>query len=161
LLLSFTLALVATIALADRRALCVGTQETTHEMESRWDMATYSLRRSFSCPVELALEILGGKWKTVILAHLKERSLRYAELRALIPALTDKVLTERLRDLEALDLVVRHKHGGRGAPSRYELTRRGRTLGPVLQGLYDWGEHIADEVGATIEGGVRQSVVSA
>src|SRR5215510_6232672 len=106
-------------------------------------MATYSLRRKFSCPVELALEVLGGKWKTVILAHLKERSLRYAELRLLIPSLSDKMLTERLKDLEELGLVVRHKRGGRGSPSRYELTRRGRTLSPVLQGLYDWGEHIA------------------
>jgi len=114
-------------------------------------MATYSLHRKFSCPVELALEVLNGKWKTVILAHLKQGSLRYAELRLLIPSLSDKMLTERLRDLEEFGLILRHKHGGRGAPSRYELTRRGRSLGPVLQGLYDWGESIADEVGATIE----------
>ncbi len=114
-------------------------------------MATHSLRRRFSCPVELALEILSGKWKTVILAYLKERPLHYAELRVLIPALSDKVLTDRLRDLEALGLVVRHKHGGRGARSRYELTARGRTLRPVLQRLYDWGGQVADEVGATIE----------
>jgi DNA-binding HxlR family transcriptional regulator len=111
----------------------------------------HSLRRKFSCPVELALEILGGKWKTVILSHLKQRSLRYAELRALIPALTDKMLTQRLQDLEELDLVVRHKSGGRGARSRYELTARGKSLRPVLQGLYDWGDRIAGEVGATIE----------
>src|SRR5262245_16216452 len=114
-------------------------------------MATYTLRRQFSCPVELALEVLSGKWKTVILAHLKERSLRYAELRLLIPSLSDKVLTERLRDLEELGLVVRHKQGGRGAPSLYELTGRGKSLGPVLQGLYDWGARIAPEVGATVE----------
>ena len=116
-------------------------------------MATYTLRRQFSCPVDLALEVLSGKWKTVILAHLKERSLRYAELRLLIPSLSDKVLTERLRDLEELGLVVRYKQGGRGAPSLYELSRRGRTLSPVLQGLYDWGERIADEVGAKIDTG--------
>src|SRR5215510_16615766 len=102
----------------------------------------HSLRRRFSCPVELALEILNGKWKTVILAHLKQGSLHYSELRALIPILSDKLLTERLRDLEELGLVVRHKSGGRGAPSRYELTARGRSLGPVLQALYDWGDRI-------------------
>jgi DNA-binding HxlR family transcriptional regulator len=114
-------------------------------------MATYSLHRKFTCPVELALEVLNGKWKTVILAHLKQGSLRYGELRFLIPSLSDKVLSERLRDLEDLGLIVRHKGGGRGSPSRYALTRRGRTLSPVLQGLYDWGESIAGEVGATIE----------
>src|SRR5262245_2479824 len=111
----------------------------------------HSLHRRFSCPVELALEILGGKWKTVILAYLKQGSLHYAELRALIPRMSDKVLTERLRDLEELGLVVRHKSGGRGAPSLYELTGRGESLGPVLQGLYDWGARIAPEVGATVE----------
>jgi len=108
------------------------------------------LRRTFSCPVELALEVLGGKWKTVILSYLKERSMRYAELRAQLPALSDKMLTQRLRDLEALGLVVRHKRGGRGAESRYELTARGRSLSPVLQGLYEWGTQLAPEVGAVI-----------
>lgn len=111
----------------------------------------YSLERTFSCPVELALEVLAGKWKTVILAHLKQRPLRYAELRALIPSLSDKMLTQRLRDLDELGLVVRHKDGGRGARSRYELTARGRSLRPVLEGLHAWGRGLAAEVGATFE----------
>jgi DNA-binding HxlR family transcriptional regulator len=111
----------------------------------------HSLRRKFSCPLELSLEILGGKWKTVILAYLKEGPLHYAELRALIPTLTDKMLTQRLRDLDELGLVTRHKRGGRGAPSRYELSLRGDSLRPILQGLYDWGEEIAPHVGATID----------
>jgi DNA-binding HxlR family transcriptional regulator len=109
-----------------------------------------SLRRQFSCPVELALEVLGGKWKTVILAHLKQAPLRYGELRARVPALSDKVLGQRLRELEGSGLVVRHKKGGRGAPSRYELSARGRSLAPVLQGLHDWGERVSGEVGATV-----------
>lgn len=109
-----------------------------------------TLRRSFSCPVELALEILGGKWKTVLLAHLKAGPLRYGELRQLTPALADKVLTQRLADLERLGLVVRHKRGGRGAPSTYELSERGRSLAPVLQSLYDWGQGHAASLGATI-----------
>jgi DNA-binding HxlR family transcriptional regulator len=111
----------------------------------------HSLRRRFSCPVELALEILDGKWKPVILAHLKQRPLRYAELRALIPALSDKMLAQRLRDLEELGLVVRHKRGGRGAPSLYELTARSDSLRPALQALHDWGAQIAGEVGAIVE----------
>src|SRR5215813_14684129 len=90
---------------------------TLGSVSKRKPMATYSLRRKFSCPVELALEILNGKWKTVILAHLKERSLGYAELRARIPSLTDKMLSQRLKDLEELALIVRYKNGGRGARS--------------------------------------------
>jgi DNA-binding HxlR family transcriptional regulator len=110
-----------------------------------------SVQRKFSCPVELTLEIVSGKWKPVILAHLKQGSLHYSELRALIPALSDKVLTQRLRDLEELGLVLRHKRGARGSRSRYELTARGNSLRPVLKALYDWGELIAPDVGALIE----------
>ncbi|MEJ7598848.1 MAG: helix-turn-helix domain-containing protein [Kofleriaceae bacterium] len=108
-------------------------------------------RRTFSCPVELTLDVLGGKWKSVILAHLKTAPLRYGELRRLVPRLSDKVLVERLADLEQLGLVTRAKRGRRGAPSTYRLTRRGATLGPALQALYDWGERMAPELGAIIE----------
>src|SRR4051812_21384581 len=109
-----------------------------------------TLRRSFACPVELAVEMVGGKWKVVILAHLKERPLRYAELRDRLPTVSEKMLVQRLRGLEQLGLIVRHKSGGRGASSRYELTPRGESLKPALQALYDWGESIAADVGATI-----------
>jgi DNA-binding HxlR family transcriptional regulator len=112
-------------------------------------MAT--LQRKFGCGVELALEILGGKWKLVILAKLKQGALRYAELRASIPTLSDKVLTQRLNDLAELGLVIRHKRGGRGAPSSYQLTARALSLAPALDALYAWGEQIAKEVGALIE----------
>jgi DNA-binding HxlR family transcriptional regulator len=109
------------------------------------------LRRPFSCGVELALAVVGGKWKPVILAHLKEGALRYGELRARIPALSDKMLTQRLRELEALGLVQRRKTAARGAPSRYTLTPRARSLRPALTALNDWGELVARDVGATIE----------
>lgn len=110
----------------------------------------YSLQRQFSCSVELAIEILSGKWKPVILAHLKQGPLRYAELRARIPALSDKMLGQRLKDLEQLGLVIREKHGGRGSVSRYELSARGHSLRPVLQALHDWGELVAPQVGAVV-----------
>jgi DNA-binding HxlR family transcriptional regulator len=110
----------------------------------------HSLRRKFSCHVELALEIVNGKWKPVILAHLKQGPLRYSELRTLIPALSDKMLTQRLKDLEELGLVVRDKRGGRGARSQYELSPRGATLREVLQALHDWGELVATDVGAIV-----------
>jgi DNA-binding HxlR family transcriptional regulator len=110
-----------------------------------------TLQRKFSCGVELALEILGGKWKPVILAKLKGGTLRYAEIRARIPALSDKILTQRLHDLEELGLVVRQKRGGRGAPSSYQLTARAASLAPALEALYAWGEKIAKDVGAVIE----------
>jgi DNA-binding HxlR family transcriptional regulator len=109
------------------------------------------MERKFSCGVELALHVIGGKWKAVILAHLKQGTLRYGELRARIPALSDKMLTQRLSDLEALGLVARRKSGGRGSPSSYELTARAKSLRPALEALNAWGQRIAGEVGVKIE----------
>jgi DNA-binding HxlR family transcriptional regulator len=108
------------------------------------------LRARYDCPVELALELLGGKWKPVILARLKERPCRYGELRRLIPTLSDKVLTERLRDLEAQGLVERAPGEG-GVLAVYRLTPRGETLRPVLQALYEWGGEVASELGVRVE----------
>jgi len=112
---------------------------------------TRKLKRTFSCGVELTLEIVGGKWKPVILAHLKQGALRYGELRARIPNLSDKMLTQRLKDLEEAGLVRRRKAGGRGAPSSYELTGRAQSLRPALEAMNDWGQRIAIEVGAKVQ----------
>ena len=112
---------------------------------------TRKLKRKFSCGVELSLAIIGGKWKPVILAHLKQGALRYGELRARIPALSDKMLTQRLAELEQSGLVRRRKSGGRGARSSYELTTRAYSLRPALQALNDWGERVAGEFGAKVE----------
>lgn len=110
-----------------------------------------SLNRRFYCGVELTLEILQGKWKPVILAHLKEGPMRYGELRAAIPRLSDKMLSERLRDLEEQGLVFRFKVGRRGSPATYRLTRRADSLRPLLGALNDWGFQVAPEVGAIVE----------
>jgi DNA-binding HxlR family transcriptional regulator len=109
------------------------------------------LNRRFYCGVELALEILQGKWKPVILAHLKESPMRYGQLRAAIPRLSDKMLSQRLRDLEEQGLVSRAKTGSRGSPSIYRLTRRADSLRPLLGALNDWGIQAAPEVGAVVE----------
>jgi DNA-binding HxlR family transcriptional regulator len=92
----------------------------------------------------LSAILLGGKWKTVILARLKERPLRYGELRRLIPRLSDKVLTERLAQLQQQGLIMRTEAGG--AAGRYRLTGEGERLRPLLQQLYDWGQTQAAEL---------------
>jgi DNA-binding HxlR family transcriptional regulator len=103
------------------------------------------LAKSFGCPVELSLVLLAGKWKPVILARLKERPYRYGELRKLIPSLSTKMLTERLRDLEVQGLVERR--GIAGKPHAvYRLTARAESLKPLLQALYDWGTEAAAEL---------------
>jgi DNA-binding HxlR family transcriptional regulator len=106
------------------------------------------LPKTFGCPTELALELLGGKWKTVILARLKEGPQRYGELRKSIPRLSDKMLTQCLQGLQDRGLVTRAPAGGTTA--RYKLTSTGQSLRPVLQQLYDWGETQVDRLGVKI-----------
>jgi DNA-binding HxlR family transcriptional regulator len=106
------------------------------------------LARSFGCPTELALELLGGKWKTVILARLKDGPLRYGELRRRIPRLSDKMLTQSLQGLQERGLVARDATPD--ATARYRLTPAGRSLRPLLQQLYDWGDAQVERLGVTI-----------
>jgi DNA-binding HxlR family transcriptional regulator len=111
---------------------------------------TSAARAPYNCPVELALDQLGGKWKAVLLAHLKQGALRYSQLRRLVPKLSDKILTQRLRELEASGLVARRRDP-RSRQVEYSLSPRGRSLGPVLQSLYDWGQRVAGETGVVIQ----------
>ena len=103
----------------------------------------------FHCPTEFTLAVLDGKWKTVILSYLKERSFRYADLRKLVPRLSDKVLTERLRDLTRSGLVVRQETAGSRIIS-YALTEKGRSLGVLLQHLYLWGVENSSSFGVRV-----------
>jgi DNA-binding HxlR family transcriptional regulator len=110
---------------------------------------TRPLAAEFNCPTEFALAVLGGKWKTIILAYLSERPCHYGELRQLLPGLSDKVLTERLKDLQRSGLVTRDTRSIR-ARSPYVLTPRGATLRPVLTHLYTWGSKHAVSFGVDV-----------
>jgi DNA-binding HxlR family transcriptional regulator len=101
----------------------------------------------YHCPVELALDVIGGKWRAVILAHLKEKPHHYGELRRKVPDISEKMLAQRLRELQEAGLVSRTE-----VPPRveYSLTDEGRTLGPPLQALYDWGLQRAARTGEVI-----------
>ncbi len=93
----------------------------------------------FECPVEAALDIIGGKWKPVILLNLVEDTCRFNELRRLMPNITQRMLTHQLRELEADGMVHRKVYPQVPPKVEYSLTERGRTLTPVLFALRDWG----------------------
>jgi DNA-binding HxlR family transcriptional regulator len=95
--------------------------------------------RHYECPTEFAMDVLGGKWKTVIMAYLGERPMRYSELHTLMPKLSEKVLTDRLRDLVTADLIIRRKSATVNGVELYTLTERGESLTPILTRLYAWG----------------------
>src|SRR5215469_12539659 len=103
----------------------------------------------FHCPTEFTLAVLDGKWKTVILCYLKQRPFRYAELRKLVPRLSDKVLSERLRDLTKSGLVMRQKTAG-SPTTTYTLTEKGRSLSVLLQHLYSWGVENSTSFGVRV-----------
>jgi len=96
------------------------------------------------------VDVLSGKWKTVILAYLHVRPMRYSELRALLPTLSDKVLTDRLRDVVSAGLVVRRKSTTAARAELYALSERGESLGTVLSGLYAWGNRHAKTFGVHV-----------
>ena len=92
-----------------------------------------------NCPVEATLELIGGKYKALILWHLSDSKLRFSELRKLIHSDTPKMLTQQLRELEADDLVHREVFAVVPPKVEYSLTEQGRSLMPILAAMRDWG----------------------
>ncbi len=92
------------------------------------------------CPVEAALDVIGGKWKVVILFRLFDGTKRFNELRRLHPNITQRMLTNQLRELERDGLVHREVYAQVPPKVEYSLTPDGRTLKPVLAALEQWGE---------------------
>jgi DNA-binding HxlR family transcriptional regulator len=91
------------------------------------------------CHVKTAIDVIGGKWKPIILYALKQASLRFGELRRQVPGSTHKVLTEQLRQLEADGIIERNTIPGSPPGTEYTLSSYGETLRPVLQALAEWG----------------------
>ena len=98
--------------------------------------------RSDRCPVEITLTLIGGKWKPLILWHLKGNVRRFSELRRLIPGITQKMLTQQLRELERDGLIDRQVYPQVPPKVEYSLSTHGETLVPVLESMCQWGiEH--------------------
>ncbi|SHH98321.1 winged helix-turn-helix transcriptional regulator [Clostridium grantii] len=97
-------------------------------------------KRNYHCHVELTLDIIGGKWKPVILFYIgKNGVIRYGELKKEIPNINERMLTRQLRELESDQLI--HREVYREVPPKveYSLTSMGETLTPILNQLGSWG----------------------
>ena len=92
------------------------------------------------CPVEAALERIGGKWKGVALYHLLDGPLRYNELKRQVGNVTQRMLTKQLRELESDGLISRKVFPVVPPHVEYSLTKRGQTLRPILLALREWGQ---------------------
>jgi DNA-binding HxlR family transcriptional regulator len=105
---------------------------------------------NYRCPVEVTLEVIGGKWKAVILWHLSFKTLRFSQLQRRLSGVTQKMLTQQLRELERDQLVHRQVFAEVPPRVEYSLTSVGRTLEPLLQQMRDWGnQHLLRAPGET------------
>lgn len=94
----------------------------------------------FTCPVEATIQLIGGKYKAVILWHLMNQTLRYSELHRLMPRATDKMLAQQLRELEGDGLIDRKVYPVVPPKTEYSLTAFGKSLAPILDEMCNWGE---------------------
>ena len=91
------------------------------------------------CPVETTLKLIGGKYKTLIVWNLFDKTLRFSEIQRAVPRATAKMLTQQLRELERDGLIIRHVYPVVPPKVEYSLTERGQSLRPVLQAIFTWG----------------------
>jgi DNA-binding HxlR family transcriptional regulator len=98
------------------------------------------VERVSECPVTTAIAVIAGKWKPTILCEIREGARRFSDLRRDIPGISEKVLSQHLRDLEADGIVSRREfHEGAVLATEYGFTDYGRTLIPALNALATWG----------------------
>lgn len=107
--------------------------------------------KDYPCTVSLTMDLIGGKWKAVILYHLIQGSKRFNELRKDIPSVTEMTLSLQLKQLEKDGLLERKVYGEK-PPIRvtYELTDLGKSLIPVLNAITDWGNEVVFNHGAFV-----------
>ncbi|MFY0714435.1 winged helix-turn-helix transcriptional regulator [Seonamhaeicola sp. NFXS20] len=96
--------------------------------------------KEYPCCASLTMGLIGGKWKTVIIFHLIDKTLRYNELRKEMPTVTERTLSLQLKNLEEDGIIKRKVYTSRPPLKvEYSLTDFGKTLIPVVQAIADWG----------------------
>lgn len=108
--------------------------------------------KSYPCTVSLTMDLMGGKWKAVILYHLKDVPKRYNELRKEMPAITEMTLSLQLKKLEKDGLVTKRSYGDKPPiMTIYSLSDLGKSLLPVLEAITKWGNEVVSENGEFIK----------
>jgi DNA-binding HxlR family transcriptional regulator len=97
-------------------------------------------KKAVACSVETAIEIIGGRWKVLILQELFAGTRRFSELHRALPGISHRTLTQQLRELEAHGIIRRKIHRQVPPKVEYSLTPLGDTLRPVIAVMHDWAE---------------------
>lgn len=103
--------------------------------------------------VEVTLEVIGGKWKPMILWHLIQGTKRFSEVRRLMPQVTQQMLTAHLRELEGHGVVHRKVYAEVPPKVEYSATALGKSLEPILGLMHEWGEHFVGAQAGRPDGG--------
>lgn len=103
-------------------------------------METIKRANKITCPAEMTLRVIGGRWKVPILYHLFGQTRRFSELKRSMPGVTQKMLTQQLREMEADGLLNRKVYAEVPPRVEYSLTSLGESLKPVVDSMCRWGK---------------------
>ena len=120
-----------------------------------------SAKREIACPTGAALAVIGGKWKIIILCRLHNDVSRFNELRRQIPGISQRMLTQHLWELERDGVICRLSYPDGPPRVEYQLTEFGRTLTPVLDTLYQWGQQYQKRLQMRAMAGKRAKALQA
>ena len=113
--------------------------------------------RTFHCALDITMAFVGGKWKAVVLWYIRDRPMRFGELKRQIPEITEKMLSLQLKRLESDGLVARKAFAEVPPRVEYSLTQEGKTLRPVLKALALWGRKKGAKDGTMVRQGPKKS----
>jgi DNA-binding HxlR family transcriptional regulator len=111
-------------------------------------MPRRKLDQAYGCPIEVALDVIGGKWKGMVLHRLLQGTARFNELRRAVPGATQRMLTLQLRELERDGVISRTVYPEVPPRVEYRLTEFGHSLAPILQMMESWGVRYREEIHA-------------
>lgn len=106
---------------------------------------------TFHCAMDITMHFIGGKWKTVVLWYLRNKTLRFGELKKQIPDITEKMLSIQLKSLEDDGLVQREVFKEVPLRVEYSMTEFGKSLIPVLEAVAKWGRLLGETKGTLLE----------
>lgn len=98
-----------------------------------------------NCPMRSTLQIIGGKWKPLILQQVNGKTRRFGELQRVIPEITKQMLTKNLRELESNSIIYREVYAEVPPKVEYSLTKKGESLIPILESMEKWGTEQLNE----------------
>lgn len=107
--------------------------------------------QNYHCALDITMDYIGGKWKTVVLWYLRNKTLRFGELKKQIPDMTEKMLSIQLKKLEEDGLVKREVYAEVPLRVEYSLTDFGKTLVPVVEAIAKWGRNLGETEGRLVE----------